>query len=232
MFSFEEALLTCVEVPMLEAAHQANGNGFEGDMSGRDGEQQQGVTVFIDTGAGQRGRKRIGAFHSVNIIGKIRHLDKFEAMFECVGLGPTEEFQPMGVETFVMSVRHVKSVTTGRKEKQSCYDGLMTDLQINNDVLIGIAHMAMQEVKGVEPVTPSLNVSEVLTGRKAQGLKVERNGSEVSVQVTLVVHYGYIIRDVCEQVQTAIGSNIEAMTGLKVKAVHVNVQSIVIPRGA
>lgn len=108
----------------------------------------------------------------------------------------------------------------------------MTEVEISNDVLIGISSMALHGIKGLEPVVPPLAVPEVITGKKAKGLKIERTGRDVTVNVVVTVDYGINIRKTCEQAQKSVTENIEVMTGLKVNAVNITVQAVALPKTA
>ena len=98
------------------------------------------------------------------------------------------------------------------------------------DVVATIANLATTEIEGV--VDLSGGVVEEITGKLGKksytkGIKVELEAETVSVDLTVVVKYGYRLQDVCVKVQQNVKSAIETMTGLRVLAVNVSVQSIV-----
>jgi uncharacterized alkaline shock family protein YloU len=103
------------------------------------------------------------------------------------------------------------------------------EVEINKDVLIGIAGIALEGVKGVTPVTPPVKVGEVLAGKRLKGINVNRDGSNVTVDLTVNVDYGLEIPAVAREVQRVVAENIEVMTSLNVKAVNVTIQGIVLP---
>ncbi len=103
------------------------------------------------------------------------------------------------------------------------------EVEINKDVLIGIAGIALEAVKGVTPVTPPVKVGEVLAGKRLKGINVNRDGSNVTVDLTVNVDYGLEIPAVAREVQRCVAENIEVMTSLNVKAVNVTIQGIVLP---
>jgi uncharacterized alkaline shock family protein YloU len=103
------------------------------------------------------------------------------------------------------------------------------EIEINKDVLIGIAGIALEGVKGVTPVTPPVKVGEVLAGKRLKGINVTRDGTSVTVDLSVNVDYGLEIPKVAGNVQRTVAENIEVMTGLSVKAVNVTIQGIVLP---
>lgn len=97
-----------------------------------------------------------------------------------------------------------------------------------NDVIATIAAIATQEVKGIAGMGGSSDWFEVF-GKKSitKGIKVELGSEEVCVDVYINVRYGFKIRGVCENLQSAIKTAIETMTGLRVVEVNVYVQAVV-----
>lgn len=97
-----------------------------------------------------------------------------------------------------------------------------------NDVIATIAAIATQEVEGIAGMGGSSDWFEKF-GKKSitKGIKVELGAEEVCVDVYINVRYGYRIRGVCENLQSAIKTAIETMTGLRVVEVNVYVQSVV-----
>lgn len=103
------------------------------------------------------------------------------------------------------------------------------EVNIAKDVIVGIANIALESVKGATPVNPPVNVGEVLAGKRQKDISVTRTGSDVTVDVSVNVDYGKVVPEVAKEVQRAVAENIQVMTGLNVKAVNVTVQSIVLP---
>lgn len=107
------------------------------------------------------------------------------------------------------------------------------NVKISNDVVSIIAGIAATEIKGVIGMSSGITggITELL-GMKNQskGIKVELSEKEASVDIFLVMEYGSDIAEVGRQVQENVKEAIENMTGLKVAAVNVNVQGIVVPK--
>ncbi|HWG84231.1 MAG TPA: Asp23/Gls24 family envelope stress response protein [Deinococcales bacterium] len=102
-------------------------------------------------------------------------------------------------------------------------------VDISKDVLVGIAGIALESVQGVTPVSPPVKVGEVLTGRRAKGIGVQREGNNVTVDLSVNIDFGRAIPDVARELQQAVADNIEVMTGLSVRSVNVTVQAVCLP---
>jgi uncharacterized alkaline shock family protein YloU len=103
------------------------------------------------------------------------------------------------------------------------------EVDINKDVLTGIASIALEGVQGVVPVTPPMQIGEFFTGKRLKGINVTRDAQSVTVDLTVNVDFGRAIPDIAKEVQRAVTENIEVMTGLTVNAVNVTVQGVVVP---
>ena len=102
-------------------------------------------------------------------------------------------------------------------------------IQIANDVVSNIAGLAVMEIEGVSKLTGNIT-KELITklGRKSlsKGVKLNFSGSELTVDVSIEVKFGYNIVEVSKSVQDRVKSNVNTMTGLKVSAVNVRVSGI------
>lgn len=111
-------------------------------------------------------------------------------------------------------------------------------VRISEDVIASIAAIAATEIEGVGNLYAGIgtNVAEFL-GKKslARGVKVAFHGDLVEVEVSLLAQYGFDICEVCRNVQSAVRSSIQSMTGMRTSAVNVNVggvsfeQSLTVP---
>lgn len=100
------------------------------------------------------------------------------------------------------------------------------ELDLSQDVLFGIAQLALDQVDGVTPTTPPVRMGEILTGRRAKGIQVEREGDEVSIDLNVSVTYGLKIPEVAEQAQRVVREAVVSMTGLRVTSVNVTVEAV------
>ena len=98
-----------------------------------------------------------------------------------------------------------------------------------DDVVATIAALAVADVEGVSALSGGVveGITEML-GKKnmSKGVKVEVGSEEAAVDISVIVKYGYKIKEVCEKIQLAVKKAIETMTGLKVVEINVFVQSI------
>ena len=101
------------------------------------------------------------------------------------------------------------------------------DVYISQDVLEMIAGAAALEVEGVSGLAGN-TMGEQLLGRKklSKGISILWESDNITVDVTIQIKYGSIIPEVAKQVQEAIMSGIEAVSGLKVAAVNVRVGGV------
>ncbi|WP_411167920.1 Asp23/Gls24 family envelope stress response protein [Clostridium sp. MB05] len=110
------------------------------------------------------------------------------------------------------------------------YDDNLGIVKISDEVVCVIAGIAAEEVKGVEDLQQlgGNNISQLLKGKKSVGknVKVTLNEDSAIIELSLAVEYGVKIPEVVSAVQENVKKTVEAMTGLKVDSVNINVQSI------
>lgn len=101
------------------------------------------------------------------------------------------------------------------------------------DVVATIAGLAATEVEGVAAMINNGNLGLVDMLRKNQGnrpltrgVKVEINGNQVRVQLTVTVDYGSPVPTVAREIQDNVKKAIETMTGLEVPEINIYVQGI------
>ena len=104
------------------------------------------------------------------------------------------------------------------------------NIHISEEVLAVIAAAAVLEVEGVGGLAANLgtDLAELL-GKKSlsRGIHLQVEGESVTVEVAILVKYGYTIPEVGRAVQEAVANSIEATSGLTVAAVNVNVGGVV-----
>ncbi len=98
-----------------------------------------------------------------------------------------------------------------------------------NDVLAIIAGLAATEIEGVAGMSGGLagGIAEML-GRKnlAKGIKISINEKLITVDINMIVTYGFKLHEVSRKVQANVVKAIETMTGLAVDKVNINVLGI------
>ncbi|MGB9802644.1 MAG: Asp23/Gls24 family envelope stress response protein [Desulfofundulus sp.] len=102
-------------------------------------------------------------------------------------------------------------------------------IRIADEVVRVIAGLAATEVPGVAGMSGGVvgGIVEML-GRKnlSRGVKVEVGEKEAAVDLFVIVDYGTRIPDVALEIQENVKKAIEAMTGLSVVEVNVNIQGV------
>ena len=103
-------------------------------------------------------------------------------------------------------------------------------IRINNNVIAVIAHETAEKVPGVVELQGSLadDIAGMI-GKKAKdrGIRIEKENEELlTIDLTVVLEFGVKIPEICFQLQTAVKSAVEEMTGQPVFAVNVVVQGI------
>ncbi|MBQ9757300.1 MAG: Asp23/Gls24 family envelope stress response protein [Clostridia bacterium] len=100
---------------------------------------------------------------------------------------------------------------------------------ISNDVVATIASIAAKSIDGVAGMFGSLTggFAELL-GKKnpSKGVKVTITDREVKIDMFVIVEYGVKIPDVAWEIQEKTKNEVEAMTGLNVVAVNVNIEGV------
>lgn len=102
------------------------------------------------------------------------------------------------------------------------------NIHISEEVLAVIAAAAALEVEGVSSLASGGKDIGDLLGKKnlARGVHVQVENEQVSVELAIMVKYGYTIMDVARAVQDAVFTNIESMSSLTVQAVNINVGGV------
>ena len=103
-------------------------------------------------------------------------------------------------------------------------------IHISEEVLAVIAAAAVLEVEGIGGLAANLgtDLAELL-GKKnlSRGIHIQVEDGNVTVDLSILVKYGYTIPDVARAVQEAVAGSVEATSGLTVAAVNVNVGGVV-----
>lgn len=100
---------------------------------------------------------------------------------------------------------------------------------IANDVIATIACVAATEVEGVAAM--SGNITNEIIGKlgvknASKGARIDLDGKEVRVELSISMQYGYSIPKVCAVVQDRVAAAIRNMTGLEVVEVNLHVVGV------
>lgn len=102
-------------------------------------------------------------------------------------------------------------------------------IRIHKNVIASIAAIAAAEIEGVKRLggTFKSGILELIGEKFLLAIRVEIDkNEEVSLQIPLVIKYGFNIPDIASKVQENVRHALEKMTNLFIKDVNINVQGI------
>ena len=99
------------------------------------------------------------------------------------------------------------------------------------EVVATIAGLAATEVDGVASmVSPSAGLADMFSRKNnrnlTKGVRIDLDGSKVTVDITITVEYGSPVPDVAHNIQENVKKALETMGGLDVRSVDVHVTGI------
>ena len=106
---------------------------------------------------------------------------------------------------------------------------VLGEVRIADSVVANIALLAAKETEGVfDTVGNAANEIMTKVGVKSasKGVRVEIIDSVVSIDLALIIQYGYNIPNTCKKVQDKVKNSIENMTGLEVSDVRIRIAGI------
>ena len=115
------------------------------------------------------------------------------------------------------------------EERANGTRALQEDGQITyaNEVISTIVTVATTEVEGISGISGGGSISGIIgRGKTPRGVKVDVNGNEVSVDLSVTVDYGIPIQKVGRNCQENVRKSIETMTGMKVLRVDLHVVGV------
>ena len=99
------------------------------------------------------------------------------------------------------------------------------NISISEDVIVVMVNAAVSEIEGVAGLTnpTSTDIAEFLGIKNApKGIRISNENGEVTVDLVILVRYGFGVTVVAKKVQEQVAASVESMTGLKVRVnVHV-----------
>ena len=107
-------------------------------------------------------------------------------------------------------------------------------VKIADDVVAMIAGLAATEVEGVSAMAGTAGneiMSKVGMKKIAKGVKVDVFEKHVTVDLAMMMDYGYNIPATCQKVQTRVKTAIENMTGLQVSDVNIRIAGVNMQKG-
>lgn len=107
-------------------------------------------------------------------------------------------------------------------------------VKISDEVVSVIAEIAATEIQGVVEINSGVTsgLTHILKGKKStgKGVRVAVDEDNAVIEMSLGIQYGIKIPEVVSKVQENVKKTVEAMTGLKVSAVNIFIQNIVLPK--
>jgi uncharacterized alkaline shock family protein YloU len=104
-------------------------------------------------------------------------------------------------------------------------------LMISQDVIADIVTNAVRDVKGIVAlnIRPGADFADFIGRRSwARGVRVNiSQNNEVDIECNICVRFGENVLEVSKTAQKAVINSLEAITGLKISAVHMNVSGII-----
>lgn len=108
-------------------------------------------------------------------------------------------------------------------------NGSLGEVQIADEVVAIIAGIAATEVEGVAAMAGNIQkefVSKLGMKVLSKGVRISVEEGSVSVDLSIILDYGYSIPEVTRDVQEKVKNAIETMTGLSVADVNIRVADV------
>lgn len=103
------------------------------------------------------------------------------------------------------------------------------NMMITDEAIAVMAGVAASEVRGVAGMSGGFagGIAEVFGRRNlSKGVKVVTKNESTTVDLYVVVKYGYRIPDLAYEIQETVKSTIESLSGIVVDAVNIHIQGI------
>ena len=105
----------------------------------------------------------------------------------------------------------------------------LLDMDFKKSIIAVMAGVATSEVRGVAGMSGGFagGIAEVFGRRNlSKGVKVVTKNESTTVDLYVVVKYGYRIPDLAYEIQETVKSTIESLSGIVVDAVNIHIQGI------
>lgn len=112
----------------------------------------------------------------------------------------------------------------------SNFDTTNGNINIDDQVIVGYITEEIHKIKGVSRMISSISdsFSKNIFGRDSgmNGVRISRDGNNITINIHIIVYYGYNIPQVSYEIQSAIKNSLENFTGLTVDAVNISIEGI------
>lgn len=115
--------------------------------------------------------------------------------------------------------------------EQRLHDANVGEVKIADDVVAIIAGIAATETEGVASMAGNITkeiISKLGMKNLSKGVKVNVEDTNVVVELSLNIRYGYNVPEVSANVQDKVKTSIENMTGLNVSEVNVQIAGVTV----
>ncbi len=102
-------------------------------------------------------------------------------------------------------------------------------VNISEEVIATIVSTAAKDVEGVSDLSGNIgdDIAGILGRKNAnKGVRVELLDDGVKIECTVIAKYGCSVVEAAKNLQNAVRSSVESMTGLQVKDVAVNISGV------
>ena len=107
------------------------------------------------------------------------------------------------------------------------------EVLMSADVVASIAALAAVEIDGVHSTVGSLTneiAGKLGVKNLSKGVKATIEDEEITIDMNIIMDYGYNILKTCKQVQERVVQSVESMTGLKVIEVNIRIADVAIEK--
>lgn len=98
-------------------------------------------------------------------------------------------------------------------------------MRVSEDVIVSIAESAINEIRGVEKIRSDYGIIRSFFINK-RPVSVRVTGDVVEISADVVLKHGYSATAAGEKIQEAVKSEVQAVTGIPVSKVNVNISGI------
>ncbi len=101
-------------------------------------------------------------------------------------------------------------------------------IHVSEEVVASIAAAAVLEVEGVVSLSATAgDIQELLSKKNSvKGIRMTTEDDALVIACSVVVLYGFSMQEIGAAIQDAVMQAVESMTGITVRAVHVNISGI------
>lgn len=104
------------------------------------------------------------------------------------------------------------------------------NIVIEDQVIVSYIAEEIKKIDGVSRMIGGIteSFSKNILGRDGgnQGVKITRNGNNITITIHVLVYYGVNIPQISYEIQSSVKNSVEAFTGLTVDAVNIGIEGI------